>query len=119
MPRVRSDVQVRPRHRRCSRRRTFGYLGVDGSQNRGNQTGYEVEGGVRFEGARAAIELFVAGERRIDPYPLEFGDCARGSPRAFAFSAADVWTIIDEYAPPEPIDAGSPCSRWRPSSRWR
>jgi hypothetical protein len=48
-------------------------LGVDGSQNRGTQTGTRGEGGVRFEGRAGAIELFVAGERRIDPYPLERG----------------------------------------------
>jgi hypothetical protein len=28
---------------------------------------------VRFEGDAGAIELFVGGERRIDPYPVEFG----------------------------------------------
>jgi hypothetical protein len=69
---VRSDVQVRP---------LVGllvavdvrYVGVDGSRDRGNQTGYKVEGGVRVEGRAGAIEVFVAGERRIDPYPVEFG----------------------------------------------
>ena len=49
------------------------YLGVDGSGNRGNQTGARGEAGIRFEGKQAALELFVAAERRIDPYPLEFG----------------------------------------------
>jgi hypothetical protein len=48
-------------------------VGVDGSRDRGTQTGFRVEGGVRLEGKGAAIELFAAGERRIDPYPLEFG----------------------------------------------
>jgi len=48
-------------------------VGVDGSQDRGTQTGVRGEGGVRFQGKAGAIELFVAGERRIDPYPLEFG----------------------------------------------
>jgi hypothetical protein len=48
------------------------HLGVDGTQNRGGQTGVRGEAGVRFDGAAAAVELFVAGERRIDPYPLEF-----------------------------------------------
>jgi hypothetical protein len=48
-------------------------LGTDGSQDRGTQTGARGEGGVRFQGKAGAIELFVAGERRIDPYPLEFG----------------------------------------------
>ncbi len=47
--------------------------GVDGGRDRGGQTGYRVEGGVRFEGHGAAVELFVAGERRIDPSPLEAG----------------------------------------------
>ena len=49
-------------------------LGVDGTRNRGTQTGIRGEGGVRLEGRGAAVELFVAGERRVDPYPLEFGD---------------------------------------------
>ncbi len=48
-------------------------LGVDGSRNRGTQTGFRGEGGMRFTGRAAAIELFLAVERRIDPYPLEFG----------------------------------------------
>lgn len=49
------------------------FLGVDGSQDRGTQTGFRVEGGIRIDGRGAAVELFVAGERRVDPYPLEFG----------------------------------------------
>ncbi len=48
-------------------------LGVDGSQNRGNQTGVRGEGGVRFEGPAGAVELYVSAERRIDPFPTEFG----------------------------------------------
>jgi hypothetical protein len=47
-------------------------LGVDGSQNRGTQGGFRAEGGLRFQGGAAAVELFLAAERRIDPYPLEF-----------------------------------------------
>ena len=47
--------------------------GVDGSRDRGGQAGYRVEGGVRLEGRGAAVELFVAGERRVDPVPLEAG----------------------------------------------
>ena len=47
-------------------------LGVDGSRQRGTQYGLRGEGGVRLDGRRAAVELFVAGERRIDPYQLEF-----------------------------------------------
>jgi hypothetical protein len=49
------------------------HLGVDGTRERGGQTGVRGEGGVRFEGGAGAIELFLAAERRIDPYPLEFG----------------------------------------------
>jgi hypothetical protein len=49
------------------------YLGVDGTAGRGGQTGYRAEGGFRFEGAGAAVELFAGVERRIDPSPLEFG----------------------------------------------
>jgi len=49
------------------------FVGVDGGRDRGRQTGYRVEGGVRLEGYGAAVELFLAGERRIDPSPLEAG----------------------------------------------
>ena len=49
------------------------HLGVDGSRNRGGQTGFRGEAGVRFEGSAAAAEFFVATERRLDPYQLEFG----------------------------------------------
>jgi hypothetical protein len=48
-------------------------LGVDGSGNRGPQYGTRGEAGVRLEGGGAGLELFVAAERRIDPYPLGFG----------------------------------------------
>ena len=69
---VRSDVKVRPSIGLLAAG-NIRYLGVDGSRDRGNQTGYKVEGGVRFEGPVGAIELFIAGERRIDPYPVEVG----------------------------------------------
>ncbi len=49
------------------------HLGVDGSRNRGDQNGARGEAGIRLEGGAAAVELFVAAERRIDPYPLELG----------------------------------------------
>jgi hypothetical protein len=51
-----------------------GTVDVIGTQasSRGTQTGVRVEGGVRLAGSQAAVELYVAGERRIDPYPLEF-----------------------------------------------
>jgi hypothetical protein len=48
-------------------------LGVDGSRDRGTQTGVRAEGGIRIDGERAALELFVAGEGRIDPALLELG----------------------------------------------
>jgi hypothetical protein len=69
---VRSDVQIRPGIGLLFNG-TLRYLGVDGSQNRGNQTGFRAEAGVRFAGRSGAMEFFLAGERRIDPYPLEFG----------------------------------------------
>lgn len=47
-------------------------LGVDESRGRGTQYGLRGEGGIRFDGGAAALELFVAAERRIDPYQLEF-----------------------------------------------
>jgi hypothetical protein len=47
-------------------------LGVDGSRNRGTQLGYRGEGGLRIDGHGAALELFIAVERRVDPYQLEF-----------------------------------------------
>lgn len=50
----------------------FGVIGVDGSRDRGDQYAWRGEGAVRIDGAAAALELFVAGERRIDPYQLEF-----------------------------------------------
>jgi hypothetical protein len=49
------------------------FLGVNGDQNRGTQTGARVEGGLHITGKGAAVELFIAGERRVDPYPLDFG----------------------------------------------
>jgi hypothetical protein len=48
-------------------------LGVDGSAGRDAQTGARGEGGIRLSGRAAAVELFLAAERRIDPYPVEFG----------------------------------------------
>lgn len=47
------------------------YLAVDGSRNRGGQTGVRAEGGIRLIGRGASVDLFVTGERRVDPYPLE------------------------------------------------
>lgn len=47
-------------------------IGTEAS-SRATQTGARVEGGMRFAGEKAAVELFLACERRIDPYPVEFG----------------------------------------------
>lgn len=69
---VRSDVKVSA-HTGVMASGDMRLLGVDGSRNRGTQIGYRVEGGVRFTGRAGAIELFVAAERRIDPFPLESG----------------------------------------------
>jgi hypothetical protein len=48
-------------------------VAVDATRDRGTQHGFLAEGGVRFEGNAGAVELFVAAERRIDPFPVEFG----------------------------------------------
>jgi hypothetical protein len=69
---VRSDVQIRP-----AIGLLFGgglrRIGVNDTQNRGDQTGFRGEAGVRFEGRAGAMEFFLAAERRVDPFPLQFG----------------------------------------------
>jgi hypothetical protein len=69
---VRSDVHIRPG---IGALVALGVrrLAVDGTQNRGDQTGFRAEAGVRIEGHGGAMEFFLATERRVDPYPLEFG----------------------------------------------
>jgi hypothetical protein len=47
-------------------------VGVDETRNRDAVYGWRADGGVRFDGHAAALELFIAAERRIDPYQLEF-----------------------------------------------
>ena len=47
-------------------------VGTDGTRGRGTLVGVRSEGGVRLSGTGAAVELFVAVERRIDPYPVQF-----------------------------------------------
>ena len=69
---VRSDVQIRPSVGVLFAG-TLRRVGVDDSQNRGDQTGFRGETGVRFEGRRGAMEFFLAAEQRIDPSPLQFG----------------------------------------------
>lgn len=49
----------------------FRLLGVDGTRDRGTQYGFRTEGALRLFGRGAALDLYVAGERRIDPYQLE------------------------------------------------
>jgi hypothetical protein len=67
-----TDVRVRVRPRVSAiYGGTLRMVGVDGSRNRGTQTGGRIEGGIRFEGERGAIELIAAAERRIDAYPLD------------------------------------------------
>jgi len=48
------------------------FLGVNGDRSRGTQTGARLEGGLHVAGKGAGAELFVAVERRVDPYPLDF-----------------------------------------------
>jgi hypothetical protein len=52
---------------------SFRLVGVDDTRDRGAQAGARIEAGVRLAGTAAAAELFIGGERRIDPYPVEFG----------------------------------------------
>jgi hypothetical protein len=69
--RARNLFQLRPRIGLVSSV-TLDVIGVDGSRDRGTQVGVRGEGGVRFQGEAGAIELYLAGERRVDPYQLEF-----------------------------------------------
>jgi hypothetical protein len=69
---VRSDVQIRP-WVGVLFAGTLRRVGVDDSQNRGDQTGFRGETGVHFDGRRGAMEFFLAAEQRIDPSPLQFG----------------------------------------------
>jgi hypothetical protein len=69
---VRSDVQIRP-HIGALLSGGVRRLGVDGSQIRGDQTGFRGEAGIRADGRAGAMEFFLAVERRVDPYPLDFG----------------------------------------------
>lgn len=68
---IRARVVVRPRVALVA---TGGVrvLGVDGTRSRGTQRGFRGEGGIRLLGRAAALDLFVAAERRIDPYQLQF-----------------------------------------------
>jgi hypothetical protein len=70
--RVRNDVQIRP-HLAALFAGQLRLLGVNGTQNRGGQVGYRIEGGVHLSGIAGGMEFFLANERRIDPAPLEFG----------------------------------------------
>lgn len=68
---VRARVRLRSRVSAVARGR-FHTLGVNGTRSRGTQYGFRGEGGVQIAGRGALVDLFVAGERRIDPYQLEF-----------------------------------------------
>jgi len=48
-------------------------VGTNGLGNRGTQTGGRGEGGFRVSGKAATVELYLAVEKVIDPYPTEFG----------------------------------------------
>ena len=60
---------------------TFGLIGsamlreikTNGVGNRGTQTGGRADGGFRISGKAATVELYLAIEKVIDPYPTEFG----------------------------------------------
>jgi hypothetical protein len=58
---------------------TLRQLGTNGLGNRGTQTGGRGEGGLRVSGKAATIELYLAVERVIDPYPTEFGTASYAS----------------------------------------
>ncbi len=64
-------VRIRPRVAMVARGQ-LRVFGVDGTLGRGTQYGARGEGGVRLDGPAAVLELFVAAERRVDPYQLEF-----------------------------------------------
>lgn len=46
-------------------------VSVDDTRARDAQVGFRSEAGVRLDGRAGAVELFLAAERRIDPYPLQ------------------------------------------------
>lgn len=58
---------------------TLRVVGTNGTANRGTQSGGRGEGGLRVSGKAATIELYLAAERVIDPYPTEFGSASYAS----------------------------------------
>jgi hypothetical protein len=48
-------------------------VGTDDTRGRGTQFEGRLEAAIRLEGSGAAAELFIGAERRLDPYPIEFG----------------------------------------------
>ena len=58
---------------------TLRKVGTNGLGNRGTQTGGRGEGAIRVSGKAATIELYLAVERVIDPYPTEFGSVSYAS----------------------------------------
>ena len=71
-PGPRPSAAPSPRASRDLRSGHGDVFGVDGTGNRGTQTGGRVEAGVRFNGRGGALELFAGFERRIDADPLDF-----------------------------------------------
>ena len=55
------------------------YIGTSDLFNRGNQTGGRGEGGFRVSGRAVTVELYLALERVIDPYPTEHGTASYAS----------------------------------------
>ncbi len=72
---VEADLKVRyairPRVSAMSNTR-LRLVDTDDTRNRGILVGIRTEGGVHLQGSGGAIELFLAAERRIDPYPTQF-----------------------------------------------
>ncbi len=68
---VGTDYEIRP-HVMLVAASDLRLLGTDGTRDRGTQVGGRGEAGIRLDGAAGAVELFVAAERRVDPYPTEF-----------------------------------------------
>lgn len=69
--RVRNVLDLRP-HVSVVSSFSFDLMGVDGTRDRGTQVGARGEGGVRFQGEDAALELYLGVERQIDPHQFEF-----------------------------------------------
>jgi hypothetical protein len=58
---------------------TLREVGTNGLGDRGNQTGGRGEAGMRVSGKAATIDIYLAVEKVIDPYPTEFGTATYAS----------------------------------------